>query len=99
MGLAHYFAVVVGGDTTPQKKPHPAPIHHACAVLGVLPRHNLHIGDSENDALAARAAGSAAYLVPYGYNEGRAVDSVECDALVSDLLAAYRHAFQDLEKR
>ncbi len=93
MGLADYFTVVVGGDTTAQKKPHPEPILHACALFGADPRRNLHIGDSENDALAARAAGSAAYLVPYGYNEGAAVDSVECDALVSDLLAAYRHAF------
>jgi phosphoglycolate phosphatase len=99
MGLADYFTVVVGGDTTPHKKPHPAPILHACAELGVTAQRNLHVGDSENDALAAWAAGSAAYLVPYGYNEGRAVDSVECDALVSDLLAAYRHAFQDLEKQ
>lgn len=99
MGLAGYFSVVVGGDTTAQRKPHPEPILHACAQFGVPPQRNLHIGDSENDALAARAAGSAAYLVPYGYNEGRAVDSVECDALVSDLLAACRHALQDLEQQ
>lgn len=97
-GLADFFGVVVGGDSTAFKKPHPEPIRHACAVLGTTPERNLHIGDSENDALAARAAGSAAWLLPYGYNEGRAVDSVECDALVSDLAAAFRLAFQDLER-
>lgn len=96
-GLADYFEVVVSGDTTPYKKPHPAPLLHACRCFGSAPGANLHVGDSENDVLAARAAGSAAYLVPYGYNEGRPVDSVDCDALVSDLHAAFRLARQDLK--
>jgi phosphoglycolate phosphatase len=66
----------------------------------VAPRRNLHIGDSVNDILAARAAGCVVFCVPYGYNEGAPVDSAECDALVSDLLAAYRQAlhFQDLKQ-
>ena len=91
-GLLDYFEVVVSGDTTTHKKPHPEPILHACRLFGVRPDRNLHIGDSENDILAARAAGSPAYCVPYGYNEGKPVDTVDCDALVSDLLAAYRQA-------
>ena len=95
MGLAGYFAAVVSGDSTPYKKPHPAPLHEACAQLGSPASDNLHIGDSENDVLAAHAAGSLAYLVPYGYNEGQSIDNVKCDALVSDLLAAYRHAFPE----
>ena len=96
-GLAPFFDVIVGGDTTPFKKPHPEPILFACRQMAVSSEKNLHIGDSENDVLSAVAAGSRAYLVPYGYNEGLAVDSVECDALVSDLLVAYQHAIQDLE--
>ncbi len=92
MGLADYFEIVVSGDTTAHKKPHPEPILHACRLFGVRPDRNLHIGDSLNDVQAARAAGSPTFCVPYGYNEGRPVDSAECDALVSDLLAAYREA-------
>lgn len=92
MGLAGYFDVVVSGDTTAHKKPHPEPILHACRLFNVRPDCNLHIGDSENDILAARAAGSPAFCVPYGYNEGKPVDSADCDALVSDLLVAYRQA-------
>ena len=91
-GLAGYFSVIVSGDTTAEKKPHPEPILHACRQLGVAPARNLHIGHSANDILAARAAGCQAYCVPYGYNEGRPVDSADCDALVSDLVAAYRQA-------
>jgi len=101
MGMAGYFDVVVSGDTTPFKKPHPEPIHHACRGMGVHAGNNLHIGDSKNDIEAARAAGSAAFCVPYGYNEGEPVDSADCDALVSDLLAAYRLAltFKDLKNK
>jgi phosphoglycolate phosphatase len=100
-GLAGYFDLVVSGDTTAHKKPHPEPILHACRLFGVRPDRNLHIGDSENDVLAARAAGCPAFCVPYGYNEGRPVDSADCDALVSDLLAAYRRAltFKDLNAK
>lgn len=88
VGMTHFFEVIVSGDTTPEKKPHPEPILHACRAMGVSPADNLHIGDSHNDVLAARAAGCTAWCVPYGYNEGRSVDSADCDALVSDLLAA-----------
>ncbi|WP_371324564.1 phosphoglycolate phosphatase [Dechloromonas sp. ZY10] len=98
-GLAGYFSVVVSGDSTAEKKPHPEPILHACRLLGVAPQRNLHIGDSLNDVLAARAAGSLAYCVPYGYNEGRPVDSADCDALVSDLVAAYRQALSSSARK
>ena len=87
-GLADTFDVIVGGDTTPHKKPHPEPIYHACRAMGSEAASNLHIGDSIHDIHAAKAAGSAAYCVPYGYNEGRAVRAEDCDALVADLLEA-----------
>jgi phosphoglycolate phosphatase len=87
-GLAGYFAVVVSGDTLPYKKPRPEPILHACALMNSAAKTNLHIGDSVNDIDAARAAGCPVLCVPYGYNEGRAVDSADCDALVSSLFDA-----------
>ena len=87
-GLADFFHVFVSGDTTAHKKPHPEPILHACNLLGVRPEENLHIGDSDNDLLAARAAGWRAFAVPYGYTEGGPVDTANCDALVSTLLEA-----------
>lgn len=88
VGLADFFVVAVSGDTTANKKPHPEPILHACTILGVKPEENLHIGDSDNDILAARAAGCLAFAVPYGYTEEGPVDTANCDALVSTLLEA-----------
>ncbi|WP_153129728.1 phosphoglycolate phosphatase [Dechloromonas hortensis] len=101
MGMTDYFDIIVSGDTTAHKKPHPEPILHACRTFGVRPDRNLHIGDSKNDIHAAHAAGCLAYAVPYGYNEGEPVDSADCDALVSDLLVAYQQAltFKDLKNK
>jgi phosphoglycolate phosphatase len=90
--LANFFQHLVCGDSTPFKKPHPEPILHACRLLGVAPAANIHLGDSINDALAARAAGSLAWLVPYGYTEGKPVSADDCDALVSDFPSAWQQA-------
>ncbi len=88
MGLSGYFDIIVSGDTLPEKKPHPLPLTYACDRLGVRPDHNLHVGDSNNDIFSARAAGCPVFCVPYGYNEGVAVDSADCDALISSLTEA-----------
>jgi phosphoglycolate phosphatase len=48
--------------------------------------HVLVIGDSSNDALAACRAGCPIILVPYGYNHGETIQSVESDGIVANLL-------------
>ena len=48
----------------------------------------LFIGDSVNDAQAARAAGCHIFCVPYGYNEGRDVRELDVDAIVDSLADA-----------
>jgi phosphoglycolate phosphatase len=86
--LARFFDCVVSGDTVARKKPDPLPVLHACRQLAVGPGETLFIGDSANDVEAARAAGCAVWCVPYGYNEGRPVGSLDCDAIVADLAEA-----------
>jgi len=86
--LARYFSAVFGGDSLPHKKPDPAPMLAACAAMGVAPHETVAIGDSENDALAGRAAGMATLTVPYGYNHGKAVQTIKSDGIVATLLAA-----------
>lgn len=88
MGIAGYFGATVSGDTLAEKKPHPAPLFHACELLGVPAAEALMIGDSANDAEAARAAGIPVLLVTYGYSEGKPVDSIDCDGLLSSLVDA-----------
>ena len=45
------------------------------------------IGDSSNDAQAARAAGCPVLLVTYGYNHGQPVRAVDADGFVDTLAA------------
>ncbi len=58
---------VVGGDTTPHTKPHPAPLHEAARRLAIAPAHCLYVGDDHRDILAGRAAGMATAVAAWGY--------------------------------
>ncbi len=84
-GLDAYFDFVIGGDTLPFKKPHPGQLLEACRRWSLEPAQVLAVGDSVNDAEAARSAGMPVYLVPYGYNEGRDVHDADVDGIVSSL--------------
>ena len=90
LGLAPYFEQVVAGDTLPKKKPDPDQLIHASRGFGLAPAEMLMIGDSVNDAQAARAAGCPVFCVPYGYNEGRDVRELDVDAIVESLVEAAR---------
>ena len=89
-GLLPAFALVYGGDSFARKKPDPLPVLRACDALGLRPAEVVLIGDSSNDAAAARAAGCTVLLVPYGYNHGAPVTAAGADAIVPDLHAAAR---------
>jgi phosphoglycolate phosphatase len=64
------------------------PLLYACEHFDIAPHEMLLIGDSLNDTQAARAAGCHIFCVPYGYNEGRDVRELDCDAIVSSLYQA-----------
>ena len=84
-GLDGFFELVFGGDAFAEKKPHPLPLLKACEALGLPPARTLMVGDSSNDAAAARAAGCPVVLVSYGYNHGEPVASAQPDAIVDRL--------------
>ncbi len=90
IGLAPYFDIILSGDSLPEKKPHPMPLLHSAKFFGVPVDRQLLIGDSLNDAVAARAAGCPVFCVPYGYNHGEPVDDLDLDAVVADLPATMK---------
>jgi len=94
-GLAKYLQAIVCGDTLSERKPHPAPMLHACNLLKSSPNRTVAVGDSVNDALSARAAGCSVLAVPYGYNEGQSVHSLDVDAIVDSI----EHAAQWVAER
>jgi phosphoglycolate phosphatase len=75
MSLFATAAAVVGGDSTPHSKPHPAPLLEAARLLSLEPGRCLYVGDDERDVLAGLAAGMGTVAATYGYL-GR-----NCDAL------------------
>jgi phosphoglycolate phosphatase len=88
LALAARANVIVCGDTTAQAKPHPAPLLHAAAQLGVGPADCVYVGDAQRDVAAARAAGMAALVAQYGYiAEDIAPESWEPDGCIESLSA------------
>ncbi|MBY0558149.1 MAG: phosphoglycolate phosphatase [Burkholderiaceae bacterium] len=87
-GLDGFFEVVYGGDSLARKKPDPLPLLTVCADFALAPAQVVAIGDSSNDAQAARAAGCPVLTVPYGYNHGEAIHSIDSDGIVTTLLTA-----------
>ena len=77
--LLPFFELVLGGDRVARGKPDAAPLLEACRILDVSPDAALMVGDSENDVIAARAAGCPVVAVPYGYNAGQPASSLGCD--------------------
>jgi phosphoglycolate phosphatase len=84
-GLDGFFSQVFGGDAFARKKPDPLPLLSTCQALGTAPAQTVMLGDSSNDAQAARAAGCPVVLVTYGYNHGQPARSVDADAWVDSL--------------
>jgi phosphoglycolate phosphatase len=85
LGWAAWLQAIVGGDTLPERKPHPAPLLHACKLLGAAPQRCLMVGDSLNDVAAAHAAGLRIICVPYGYNEGQDARLLPANGFVETL--------------
>ncbi len=61
-------ACLVGGDSTPHLKPHPAPLLLAAQTLKLAPAECAYVGDDLRDIQAARAAGMRAIAVEWGYH-------------------------------
>jgi len=67
LGLAARCGCVVSGDTLAERKPHPLPLLHAAALLGLAPRECAYLGDAERDVQAARDAGMIPLVAGFGY--------------------------------
>lgn len=67
-GIDHLFCEMLGGQSLPAIKPHPAPLYYLCGKFGLYPKQILFVGDSKNDILAAHSAGCPVVGLTYGYN-------------------------------
>jgi phosphoglycolate phosphatase len=60
-------AILLGGDTLAERKPHPLPLLHAADALGTAIDECVYIGDDQRDIDAARAAGMRSVVALWGY--------------------------------
>lgn len=66
-GWQQRCAVLVGGDSLAQKKPHPLPLLHAAQLLAIEPAQCVYVGDDQRDIQAAMAAGMPSVAALWGY--------------------------------
>lgn len=83
LGIAEHFEFVGCGDQPGKLKPDPEPLLKAAEFFGIEPSRCLMVGDSANDALAARRAGFMLVCVPFGYHGGAGVERLEPDAIMA----------------
>ncbi|MBT9493921.1 MAG: phosphoglycolate phosphatase [Paucibacter sp.] len=84
LGLDEAAFTVIGGDTTPHAKPHPAPLLEAAKRGGVDPQRCVYIGDDERDIVAGRAAGMRTVAAGWGYlGNGKAIEAWNADIVLS----------------
>jgi phosphoglycolate phosphatase len=67
LGIAGHFAVIIGGDALPFRKPDPRHLAAVLERLGATPSAAVMIGDNEHDVAMGRALGTATILMRYGY--------------------------------
>ena len=84
-------AVLVGGDTFAEKKPHPLPLLEAARQLGVAPTDCVYVGDDERDVVAAHAANMPSIAVSWGYR----LDGDDLHAWQADVIADQPHELLD----
>lgn len=81
--LSGRAAGIVSGDTLNERKPHPAPLLHACKMIGSTPQHCLYVGDAQRDIEAGHNAGMPTLVALFGYLlEDDRPESWGADALI-----------------
>ena len=84
LGLAQRAAVVIGGDTLAERKPHPLPLEVAAGRIGVACAATVYVGDDERDIVAGRGAGMKTLVAAYGYIEdSSAIDDWRADGVIA----------------
>jgi len=81
-GIARFFDCVVGGDQLPERKPDPKPVLRALDLLGSQPNSAVMIGDSENDVIAGKRAGTMTCGATFGFRTEEQILETEPDLVI-----------------
>ena len=82
LGWEQRCAVLIGGDTLAERKPHPLPLEVAAQRINTAASACVYVGDDERDIIAARAAGMPSVAVLWGYRpEGDDPSTWQADSI------------------
>ncbi len=69
LDLLRFFDLVIGSDSTTEKKPSPVPVLHVISTMGLTLEDSIMVGDSDLDISAGKSAGIKTVGVTYGYRK------------------------------
>lgn len=96
LGLDIFFDMIIGSDSTPEKKPSPLPILKVLNEFGLKPDEAIMVGDSNLDIEAGKAAGIKTVSVTYGY---RPYDMIKDADYVIDRIEELPGVIQMIDRR
>ena len=77
LGLDKYFRAIVGGDSTPYRKPNPKHLAAVLQALGATPERAVMVGDHANDIDAAAGLGVPSIFVSWGYGKAQGSHTID----------------------
>ena len=80
--ISKHFRVVLGAESTKERKPHPEPILKFLAETGVSPGKTVIVGDGITDIQAGRSAGVQTCAVTYGYKSREELEAQKPDFFI-----------------
>jgi phosphoglycolate phosphatase len=85
LGWAGRFRAIIGGDTTPRRKPDPYPLLLALETCGVRAQEAVMVGDSPVDMVAGKAAGTLTCAVTGGYRNREELEATDPDLIIESV--------------
>lgn len=77
LDLLRFFDLVIGSDSTTEKKPSPVPVLHVISSMGLTQEDSIMVGDSDLDIAAGKSAGVKTVGVTYGYRKREFLKSAD----------------------
>jgi phosphoglycolate phosphatase len=91
LAIGGYFEVVLGGDSTVERKPHPEPARKVLAMMDVAPRQAVMVGDSPADIEMAKRVDLYSVAVTYGLRSPDDLRAAAPNLLIDNLLELRRY--------
>ncbi len=86
LGVGDRFCIILGGDSTKNRKPDPESLLKAMDYCKALPSETAMVGDSAVDILAGKAAGVTTCGVRGGFRPQGELETAGCDLIITDLI-------------